>query len=263
MTPAPSAPVEIAHRGFAGAYPENTLSAVRGAAAEGADMIELDVVPAGDGDVVVFHDTRLDEGGDSRGITDGEGIVWERPTSTVTGARVLGTDERVPLLEDVVSALPEGVGLNVELKNHGSRTIRPFEALSADERRAARERWEPFVSDVCAITESSGIDVLFSSFCEGALAAVRFQQPDARLAVIVGQRDWEAGGEIARRYDVDAVHVPLEQVDNEAVAAVADDLDAAVNAWTIRDWQDATRALEAGADGLIADYPGLATYASR
>lgn len=255
------APVQIAHRGFAGAYPENTLAAVRDAAAAGAEMIELDVVPTGDGDVVVFHDSRLDGGGDSRGITDGEGIVWERPTSAVTATRVLGTDERVPLLADVVAAVPDGVGLNVELKNPGTGAIRPFEALSADDRQVAHERWAPFVNEVCAVTADADADVLFSSFCEGALAAVQSRDGDARLAALVGQRDWKAGVEVARRYDVDAVHVPLEQADNEAVTAVADDLDAATNVWTIRDWQDATRALSAGTDGLIADYPGLATYA--
>jgi glycerophosphoryl diester phosphodiesterase len=257
------APVQIAHRGFAGVYPENTLAAVRGAAADGAEMVELDVVPTGDGDVVAFHDARLDGGGDSRGVTDGEGVVWERPTSAVTAARVLGTDERVPLLADVVGAVPDGVGLNVELKNPGTGAIRPFEALSAADRRVARERWTPFVDELCAVTDSSDVDVLFSSFCEGALAAVQSRDGDARLAALVGHRDWEAGVEVARRYDVDAVHVPIEQADNEAVTAVADDIGAATNVWTVRDWRDAKRALQAGADGLIADYPGLARYAMR
>lgn len=254
------APVQIAHRGFAGVYPENTVAAVRGAAADGADMVEVDVQPTADGDVVVFHDRQLDDGPDSRGITDGEGVVWERPTSVVTDAHVLGTDERVPRLADVLDALPDSVGLNIELKNPGSDAIRPFESLAGPDRREARERWTPFVERVCETVESSDADVLYSSFCEGALAALRAHDPAASLAALVGQRDWEAGVAVARRYDVDAVHVPVEQVGNDAVADAAEELDADMNVWTLRNWQDARRALDAGADGLIADYPGLDRY---
>ncbi|WP_210409005.1 glycerophosphodiester phosphodiesterase [Halorhabdus rudnickae] len=77
----------IAHRGFAGVHPENTVCAVakaaRGgrsnnAAKRGADMIEIDVIPCGgrpyegdDFEVVVFHDDRLaSRDGGERGLTE-------------------------------------------------------------------------------------------------------------------------------------------------------------------------------------------------
>jgi glycerophosphoryl diester phosphodiesterase len=255
-------PTAIAHRGFAGLYPENTLAAVRGAVESGADMVEVDAVPTADGEVVAFHDERLDDGGESRGVTDREGRVWDRSTDVVTNARVLGTEQRVPTLESVLEVLPADVSLNVELKNPGTTAIRPFEAVDGADRSAARDRWTPFVDRVLSVTDASETPVLFSSFCEGALAAVRGKRPDASLAALVGRRDWKAGATIARRYDVEALHVPLEQVDNPTLASLADDLGAAVNVWTVRDWQDARRALDVGADGLIADYPGLDRYLS-
>ncbi len=49
----------IAHRGGAGLYPENTLAAFRDAAARGCDGAELDVQLSKDGAVVVYHDYRL------------------------------------------------------------------------------------------------------------------------------------------------------------------------------------------------------------
>ncbi|MFC7020923.1 MULTISPECIES: glycerophosphodiester phosphodiesterase [Haloarcula] len=250
-------PTTIAHRGFTGCLPENTVAAVRGAVDHGADVVEVDVMPTGDGDVVVFHDDHLGDAGESRGITDREGLVWERPTDVVTAARVLGTDQRVPTLADVVAALPPDVALNVELKNPGTAAIRPFEALSGRDRDRARERWTPFVDRVLSVTEECTLEVLFSSFCEGALATVRAHRPDARLAALFGRRDWGAGATVARRYDVDALHVPLEQADHPNLADLSAALGAAVNVWTVRDWQDARRALAAGADGIIADYPGL------
>ncbi|HEV2562856.1 MAG TPA: glycerophosphodiester phosphodiesterase family protein [Rhizomicrobium sp.] len=51
--------LNIAHRGGAGLWPENTLAAFRNAAAMGADGAELDVQLSSDGEVIVFHDYRL------------------------------------------------------------------------------------------------------------------------------------------------------------------------------------------------------------
>jgi glycerophosphoryl diester phosphodiesterase len=52
-------PLNIAHRGGAALWPENTLFAFREAAASGFDGAELDAQLTRDGKVVVFHDFRL------------------------------------------------------------------------------------------------------------------------------------------------------------------------------------------------------------
>ena len=52
-------PLIIAHRGFSGRYPENTLAAIRGALDVGVDFVEIDVHETCDGELVVFHDYRL------------------------------------------------------------------------------------------------------------------------------------------------------------------------------------------------------------
>ena len=52
-------PLIIAHRGFSGRYPENTLAAVRAALDLGVDFVEIDVHETRDGEVIVFHDYRL------------------------------------------------------------------------------------------------------------------------------------------------------------------------------------------------------------
>ena len=249
-------PTVFAHRGFAGKYPENTVAAVRGAVADGADAVEVDVQPTADGDVVVFHDRRLD--GDTDVLTDESGVIRERPTAEVTAARVLGTDERVPLLADVLSAVPTSVTVNVELKNPGSDDVRPGEALGGAPRRQARRRWAPFVADVLAVTDRFEHDVLFSSFCEGALAALDSLGATDGVAALVAPNCAEAGATVARRYDVDAMHPPLDLFRaGDTLARVAADLDADCNVWTIRTWVEARDALAAGADGIIADYPGL------
>ncbi|SDB53640.1 glycerophosphoryl diester phosphodiesterase [Pseudobutyrivibrio sp. YE44] len=49
----------VAHRGYSGAYPENTLSAFAGAYACGAKTVEFDVRKTKDGQLVIYHDETL------------------------------------------------------------------------------------------------------------------------------------------------------------------------------------------------------------
>jgi len=256
-----AAPTVFAHRGFAGRYPENTVAAVRGAVADGADAVEIDVQPTADGDVVVFHDRRLDGGDDIDGLTDGTGVVWEQPTADVTAARVLDTDERVPLLSDILSAVPETVTVNVELKNPGRNDVRPGEALDDAGRQQARRRWAPFVRSVLAVTDRFDHDVLFSSFCEGALAALADTAATDRVAALVAPDCTDVGTTVARRYDVDAIHPTVEAfLRDTSLVATAGDLGADCNVWTVRTWVEARDASVAGADGIVTDYPGLLNY---
>ena len=52
-------PQIVAHRGYSGAYPENTRSAVLGAIVLGVDMVEIDVRLSRDGIPVIFHNAML------------------------------------------------------------------------------------------------------------------------------------------------------------------------------------------------------------
>jgi len=237
-------PTVVAHRGFAGSNPENTVGAVR-AAAPHADRVEIDVVACADRTPVVFHDTRLDSAGRSRGITDGAGAVADLPPDTVTAAEVLESGERVPTLARLVDETD--APLDVELKRPGTTTVRRG-ALSPADRDAARDRWQPFVDRV---RETLGTrDVRFSSFCEGALAAVRARDSSVPLAPLC--RDLDVGRELAGRYDADAIHPSLSAIRGAAT-------DRPANVWTIRTRAEARAAVDAGADGLIADYPGLSS----
>jgi glycerophosphoryl diester phosphodiesterase len=270
-----SAPEIIAHRGFAGAAPENTVAAVRRAATGlgRASMVEVDVVPTGDGTVVCFHDDHLHAAGTSRGITDSRGVVWETPDADVLDAEVLDSGETVPRLADVLDALPDDVAVNIELKNPGSEDIRFAELLDPDSLAEQRRLWDPFVADVVEVVERYDNDVLFSSFCEAGLAAAR----DAAPSVPIGVLAWDSLDDcltMADRYDAEAVHPPWNLVSGTPFAGVPRHLtDApvveldvvaeahtagrAVNVWIVDTWYQADQLHRAGVDGLIVDYPNL------
>ena len=290
-------PTLIAHRGFAGENPENTVAAVERAAgvaraggpAESgvparrrADWVEIDVMPTADGDVVVVHDAELsgrgggdEDGGGAdgdRGLTDATGVVWETDTATVTGAEVLDSGETVPLLADALEALPADVGVNVELKNPGRWDLRPDEKLDADALADRTSVWRPFVERVLGVAEGSGNDLLFSSFCEGALAAVR-ELSSLPVAPLVAESIAD-GLAIAREHDAAAVHPPIDAIrgtpffDAERfgeggepggpdLLAAAHEAGRDVNVWTVETWYQADRLAAAGVDGLVADYSTL------
>lgn len=85
----------IAHRGFAGKYPENTLAAVQQAATR-ADMIELDLRRCRSGEIVVVHDGIVDA------VTDACGRVNDL-SATDLGHQVREDDNRSLAPSDTAS----------------------------------------------------------------------------------------------------------------------------------------------------------------
>lgn len=112
--------VNYAHRGLHTrdrAVPENSLPAFRQAAQEGYG-IELDVQLSRDGQVVVFHDDTLDR------VCGVHARVDELTYEELSGLRLCGTEEEIPLFSDVLNSIRGCEALIVELKNgHRNREL--------------------------------------------------------------------------------------------------------------------------------------------
>jgi glycerophosphoryl diester phosphodiesterase len=265
-------PIVIAHRGFAGAYPENTIAAAVGASVSNADAVEIDVVPCADGTPVVFHDTGLSEREDG-GLTEVEGLVWEADCDTVTSAEVLESGETVPTFEALMDAVPPGLGVNIELKNPGSEDLDFATDLSDDALGAQKDLWRPFVGDVLEIASEYDNDVLVISFYEAALAVTREIAPEVPIGVL----PWDSiefAIDVAREYDCEAIHPPYDMIQetpffNDGVyiddpnysdvdlLEVAHEDGREVNVYTLTTWYQAEQLAATGVDGLVNDYPGL------
>lgn len=109
-----------AHRGGSLDFPENTMSAFRGAKEAGADWIELDIQQTKDRKIVISHDTNvLRVTGVNRDIID---MTYEEISKLDAGSffNEKFKGEKMPLLEEALEfAKNNNVKLNIELKPTG------------------------------------------------------------------------------------------------------------------------------------------------
>jgi glycerophosphoryl diester phosphodiesterase len=208
----------IAHRGFAGVNPENTLAAVRDSVGR-AGGVEFDVRQCGSGELVVCHDATVDR------TTDGSGAAADHSVEELAALSVEGSDGGVPTVRTVLDAIPDGVVCHAELKE---RVGPAFEALVAD--------LEP------------DCEVVVSSFEAGALEGVE----SLPRALAVAEADDAV--ERARDLDCAAVH-PAMDVCDAGLVERAHDAGLAVNAWTVTDPAETRRLRDLGVDGVITDLP--------
>ena len=118
-----------AHRGFMGAYPENTIPSFKAALDLGVDQIEFDVRVTADGELVVIHDAKVDR------TTGGTGKVCEKTLAELKaldagihmGEQFKGV--QIPTLieaMDLFKQYPE-LTLDIELKEYPSENENAFE----------------------------------------------------------------------------------------------------------------------------------------
>ena len=212
----------IGHRGCADVYPENTVRAVT-RAANFLDAVEVDVRRCGSGELVVFHDETVDR------LTDASGRVADLHFDALARLDVGGSGEPIPRLETVLAAVPEGVAVQVELKETG---------LADDVRDA--------VTDLDR-------EVAVSSFRAAALEEVNALDWDVSTGLLF---ESDPAGNLARAADLDceAVHPHYDLCLETDVVDAAHDRGFDVVAWkAARRRTEIHRLRSAGVDGVTAD----------
>ncbi|CCQ32447.1 glycerophosphoryl diester phosphodiesterase [Halorhabdus tiamatea SARL4B] len=211
----------IAHRGFAGLYPENTLTAVRQAAAQ-ADMIEVDIRRCGSGELVVFHDETVDR------LTDETGAVADHSADELAAMDVDGSGEGIPTLADVLDVVPSDVGLDLELKESG------------------------LIEDVQTAVEGTDIDVWLSSF-DTDVVATAAETTDWPVVLIVDDASEAA---IERAAGIGCAGIaPHWRLIDFALIERAHRSNLSVYAWPINDIERAQSLRKMEVDGIVAEEP--------
>jgi glycerophosphoryl diester phosphodiesterase len=238
-------PLVLGHRGASAAAPENTLAAFARALADGADGVELDVWRCGSGEVVVIHD-------DETTRTCGERLAVDRAPLTALrrldaggwkGAAFRG--ERIPLLAEVLEALP-GAVINVELKG---RAGRPDLALGGA---------------VARLIADAGVAerIIVSSFDFALLAAFRRRAPGVATGLLF-EPAWHRPVRVALAtawLRPSALH-PDRVLCTPARLAGWAAAGRALNVWTVDGEAELARLTRAGVAGLVSNTPGAARRA--
>jgi glycerophosphoryl diester phosphodiesterase len=232
----------IGHRGSAGTAPENTLASFRRAAADGAAMIEFDVRMSRDGHLIVIHDRRLNR------TTNGRGSVYRldlEAIRSVDAGVMFGPEfrgERVPLLDEVFDAVPDSVGLNIEVKTEGDpfwrRTMAPAIAAAVG-KRSGRRRILVSSFNHALLRQLHRLDPAIAIGVLSLPVRDSGKRPSA-LARTAGAATYICGNARLRRRLVDEAHRS----------------NITVFVYGINTPAQMKRALAFGCDGVITDYPG-------
>jgi len=216
----------IGHRGACGHEPENTLRSVRRALELGAQGIEVDVYFV-DGELVVFHDAKLDR------TTNGKGVL-ARKTFAFLRTLDAGKGERIPTLREVFEEVGRRAFINVELK--GAWTAKPVSALIHE--YVTRHHW-------------SYEDFIVSAFNRRELRAV--SDPKIPIALLL-TKPTRLYGLSARRVRASAVN-PAARFVTKKFVENAHARGLRVFPYTVNTPAEISRLRHLGVDGVFTDFP--------
>lgn len=227
--------LSIGHRGARGHAPENTLLSFDLAIRLGAHMVELDVQRHPSGELLVFHDRRLER------CTDGRGHLADAAFAALRRLDA-GSGQEIPTLAEVLDLVDQRVAVNVELKSFDDGTA---EAVASLLRRYVTDGWpvERF---------------LVSSFHAPELELFRDAAPEIPVALLICgvPLDWAAE---ANELGAAALNISDEFVDPRLIAdAHARGLKLYV--YTVNEREDIERLRAMGVDGVFTDYPERALF---
>lgn len=115
----------VAHRGLHNSeqgVPENSLAAFQRAVDRG-HAIELDVRITADNQIVVFHDGTLER------MTGVPGVVDQWVLQDLKKLRLLGTEERIPTMDEMLELVDGKVPLLIEIKRDRGQELGRLEPL--------------------------------------------------------------------------------------------------------------------------------------
>lgn len=192
--------VVIAHRGASAYYPENTLSAFKGAIEMDADMIELDIMLSSDGVPVVFHDAKLNVHSNGQGLLSYHTLAELKALDVGSWFSDEFAGERIPTLQEVLDIAANKIALNIEIKT---------EAVSDKISGGVEEICLQLIND-CGMQHH----VLFSSFDYRAISHLKKLDPEIPVALLYNRRqsDGLSPAELIRTYQVDAFNCSYRQL---------------------------------------------------
>jgi glycerophosphoryl diester phosphodiesterase len=224
----------VAHRGAAGAAPENTLEAVRRAIEDGADWVEIDVQESRDGHVVVFHDS------DFMKLSGNPAKLWELDLAEIQRQDVGSwfdadfANERVPTLQQALEAVRGRARLMIELKYYGYD--------------------QSLEQSVVELVEAAGMadEVAIMSLKLEGVQKLQALRPHWNVGLLAAS----SAGDLTR-LNVDFLALNGRMLTTQFIRR-AHENNKRVLVWTVNDAPSLSRWMSMGVDGVITDEPALA-----
>ena len=231
--------MNIAHRGFSGRYPENTIAAFDAAVKLGYAWMELDVRRSADGVIVVMHDATVDR--TTNGTGEVASLTWAElralDAGSWKGAEFAG--ERIPTLEEVLQRVGGRAQVVVELKL-------PREHI-------------PEVIDVVRRCDAFGW-TLTTAFDWETILDVRRLAPEWRTAWLTNMKDIAPEDAVARcaGAGVSQLSSHCDRTDRNLVEK-AHAAGLLVRCWGVGNDQgeQMRRLIHMGVDGMTTNYPDV------
>lgn len=235
-------PQIVAHRGASGSYPENTLPAFEAAMEAGADWLELDVVRARDGTLIVSHDLTVDRCTNGQGYIVGMTLqaIKQLDAGSWFDSKFEGV--RIPTLQEVIDLTwHHPVGLVIEIK---AETQNDFVATALA---------------AAALAETRGHYVI-ESFNADCLRAVKDAFPAALTGFDLDPKTFDATQPLDE-FLHPAIHSQADIINQHQSILTGEVVDMLhhhqreVWTWSIHEVDDLHRVVAAGADGIVTNYP--------
>ena len=219
----------IGHRGACGHEPENTIASFEKAIALGVDVVECDVRRCASGEVIVFHDNKLDR------ITNGTGYI-EKKTLHELKQLVIAQDQQIATLREILDSVNRRVVVNIELKD-----LHTVVLVAKIIKEYVQERgW-------------SYDDFIVTSFNHHYIRDFKQWCPLVRVGVILAGIPINFGA-CGDHVGADIMVLFVDSINQEFV----DDIHARgmqVFVFTVNDFDEARRIKNLGVEGIISNYP--------
>ena len=237
----------IAHRGFSGVYPENTMLAFRKAIEIGADGIELDVHLSKDGQVMIIHDEAL------KRTTGLDGVIsdYTRAELEKISAGKTKNDEfgftPIPSLEEYLAFMAEHKDkfTNIELKTA------PVYYPEIEEKTLELVRKFDLEKNI-----------IYSSFNWLSIERMQRLGTISETGLLFSGMKLYNQAHIIKSLGINYFHPDFNDLTDEIVNSYLDNK-VGLNVWTVNEIEDMKVCLSWNIDGLITNFPDRAISIAR
>ncbi len=223
--------IKIGHRGAKGYIAENTIESFKRAIEIGVDAIEIDVQLCKTGELIVFHDNRVDR------LSNGSGMVCELDFDYLSSLDV-GNGSIIPTLEETLDFIDNRLLINIELKGMGTSKA-TYDIVDFYIRN---RNWDKG-------------NFLISSFNHIELKAYKKLDSEMKIGVLLSciPTDYAL---IAEKMGAYSINLSIEFISQEFIDD-AHKRGLLVLVYTVNSTDDILRLKSMGVDGIFSDFPDL------